>query len=305
MGYKQVKTKDGQVLLITLLVLTIIGIVVVGLVTLSNRDVTQVATSEKYEKLYNASETQVRKIIDNFGKYDKPLDTLPQTFSECQALQAGVSYKCTVQDSSLGSTNFKTDVDINNRKDVQNFEVLKDKSFVLNSTGYAASVDVSWDKTAAIEFTLVVQDASRNLRVIKDVYDLAGIYTGLAGDNPYNQPNAVHSINFQVSDPSNKPTTTRITLTPAGVNGLAASDNVLYISLTPRMTQVNGSVKFNVVAQNAASFPYQIREFVSTSIDTNDNTSPLAKVITQIPLAPQMDSAFDYALISNSAINSY
>ncbi|MFS8130889.1 MAG: hypothetical protein ACMG57_02830 [Candidatus Dojkabacteria bacterium] len=305
MNFKQQKTQQGQVLLITLLVLTIIGIVIVGLVTLSNRDVTQVVTSEKYETLYNSAETEVRKIVDNFGRYDKVLDTLPTVFNTCTAVQTSISYHCTNVDTTTGNTNFKTDIDVTNKKDIQNFEIKKDRSFVVKLAGYAGVIDVSWDKPAAVEFSIIAQDSSRNLKVIKDVYDLAGVYDGLVGDNPYNQPNPNHQINYQVLDASNKPLGTRLNITNTGVNGLAASDYVYYLTITPRLKQDNSSVKFNVVAQNASAFPYQVREFISTSVDTNDSSSPLAKVITQIPLAPQMDSVFDYALISNSAINSY
>ncbi len=303
------KTKEGQVLLITLLVLTIIGIVIVGLVTLSNRDVTQVVTSEKYEKLYNNAETEVRKIVDNFGRYDKPLDSLPATFNTCTAVQVSVSYHCTIVDATTGSTNLKTDIDVTNVKDVQSFEVKKDRSFVLkmNNAGasYTGTIDISWDKPTAVEITLIAQDTSRNLKVIKDVYDLTSTYDGLVGDNPYNQPNADHNFNFLVLDPNNKSLGTRLNITPAGVKGLAATDFIYYLTLTPRLNEDNASVKFNIVSGTPSTFPYQVRQFISSSIDTNDSSSPLAKVITQIPLAPQIDSVFDYALISGSAINSY
>lgn len=296
------KTQNGQVLLITLLVLTIIGIVIVGLVTLSNRDVTQVVTSEKYEKLYNTAETEVRKLVDNFGKYDKPLSTLSSVFNNCAG--GPDSFNCPFEDATIGNTNIKTDVTVIDQKDVIGFEVKKDRSLVLKLTGYTGIIDVSWDKAAAVEFTLIAQDGSRNLKVIKDVYDLAGVYEGLAGDNPYNQPNANHNINYQVKDASNNPTNTRLNITPAGVKGLVASDYVFYLTLTPRMRDADSSLKFTIT-NTTASFPKQIREFIATTRDTNDTSSPLAKVITQIPLAPQMDSVFDYALISNSAINSY
>ncbi len=308
MNFKQ-KQQPGQVLLITLLVLTIIGIVIVGLVTLSNRDVTQVVTSEKYEALYNNAETEVRKIVDNFGRYDKVLDTLPATFNTCSAIQTSVNYHCTIVDASTGNTNLKTDIDVTNTKDVQNYEVKKDRTLVLklsdkgSSVRYSGVLEVSWDKLTAVEFTVIAQDASRNLKVIKDVYDLAGVYDGLVGDNPYNQPNPNHQINYQVLDASNKPLGTRINFGSGGITGLAAGDYIYYLTITPRLKEDNSSVKFNV--KGDSSLPYQIREFISTSVDTNDSSSPLAKVITQIPLAPQMDSVFDYALISKSAINSY
>ncbi|MEO6728541.1 MAG: hypothetical protein ABIM99_01330 [Candidatus Dojkabacteria bacterium] len=309
MSYNKTKTQNGQVLLITLLVLTIIGIVIVGLVTLSNRDVTQVVTSEKYEKLYNSAETEVRKFVDNFGKYDKPLTTIPNTFPSSNCQGAGSSFNCTVTDTGTGSTVFKTDITISDTNVVSNFEVKKDRSFVLKLQGptgasYASNIDIIWDKPAAIEFSIIAQDGSRNLKVIKDVYDLSGTYDGLVGDNPYSTPHPNHPFTFVVKDINNKATSTTINITPGGISGLAVGDNVFYLTITPRLKQDNSSVKFTISGL-AGSFPLQMREFIATSVDTNDSSSPLAKVITQIPLAPQMDSVFDYALISNSAINSY
>lgn len=294
------KTKKGQVLLITLLVLTIIGIVIVGLVTLSNRDVSQVITSEKYEKLYNTSETQVRQIIDNFGKYDKPLTTLPTVFTQCTG--TGLAYNCTFVDTTTGNTNVKTDITVNDTSTITNYEVQKDRSFIMQIKGYSGTLDFTWDKATAVEFSVIAQDSARNLKVVKDVYDLSGVYDGLVGDNPYSTPHPNHPFTYIVKDPSNKANTVTLNMTPAAL-GLGSTDYVYYLTITPRLKTDNESVRFTITG--IAGLLPQIREFISTSVDTNDSNSPLAKVISQIPLAPQMDSVFDYALISNSAINSY
>jgi uncharacterized protein YpmS len=310
MAYKIEKTKNAQVLLITILVLTIIGIVVVGIVSLSNRDVQQVVNSEKYETLYNTAETELRKIIDDFGRYDIALDsTLTTKFNYCQPKQINVEYECSIQDESLGSTKFVTNLNIVNKKEILDFEVKKDRSLIINVAGYTSGLDISWDRAAAVEIGFIVREsaAPRNLKVIKDVYDLSGVYDSLVGNDPYNDTTNIHPFNYTAlsTDPAQRQVSTRIILNAANVAGLLATDAPLYVTITPRIKEDIGSIKINVRPQTPAALPYQIREFTGTSFDGNDTSSPTAKVIAKIPLTPQIDSIFDYAILTNGVLSPY
>ena len=79
------KTKKGQILIITLLVLTILSIVTVSLIVLNSRDVTQTVNSEIYEKVYNSSETKLKEVLGVLPWARNPNDVrrplLPVNFS--------------------------------------------------------------------------------------------------------------------------------------------------------------------------------------------------------------------------------
>lgn len=307
MNYKE---KNAQVLLITLLVLTIVGIVVVGIVTLSNRDVQQVVTTEKYEKLYNTSETELRKLVDAFGRYDIQLDaSLTTKFTYCTPKQATVEYDCALTDTaSTPNSEIRTTINVANKREVIDYEVKKDKSFVLNVTGYNSGLDIRFDRPAALEFSLIAREAAapRNLKVIKGVYDLSGVYDSLVGSDPYNDTTNIHAFNYTPlsGDPAVRQLSTRIIINAANIAGLAGTDVPLYLSITPRIRGEVGSVKLSVVPQTTALL-YQVREFTSSTYDAQDTNTPNARLVTKIPLTPQIETVFDYSILTNGVLSPF
>jgi type II secretory pathway pseudopilin PulG len=311
--------KKGQILVITLLVLTIIAIVTVSLVGLVSRDVKQVASSEQYEEAYNTSETQLKRILNEYGKPGVTLDSIITKFSgsgndlNCvsTALQ---SYKCSVFSNEFSNASLQTEITVKDTNQVNNFEIYKDRSFDLNLSGYIGRLNFSWDKNAAIEFTLIYRDSLGAIQSVKDVYDAGSprIFTSLAADSPYADPNTVdgiHPFNFQdiVSQPDASSVSFSIseilTLTGSTVqSSIGATGSTLSLKITPRMTSKFDSLLFSAIPMEGG-LTNQVREFNAKSYNvTAGSSTPVANLETKIPLNPQPDSILDGSLLTNGVI---
>lgn len=283
-------TKKGQALVITLLVLAIISIVVIGLVVVSNRDVDQVINNESYERLLNASEQRAREIIQTNG-----ITTLPASCGTPSVLPNTTEYNC---GSTTGGTqnDFSGTIEtkIVDRRGVNDFAIAKDRSLDIALTGYTGELQFRWNKNVAMEFNIIYTDTTGATQSIKDVYDLSGVYDSLVSDDPNNDTQNIHDFNFQVLDTTSLPRSTKFTI--SSISGISLG-NTVSLRVTPRSKTTGDIVNITVNAGSPSSFPFQIREFVITSIDSNNASSPLATVIAKVPLSSQIDDIFDYALL--------
>lgn len=283
------KNLKGQALVITLLVLAIISIVVLGVIVVSNRDATQVVNNEKYERLYNESEKKVRETVETFG-----ISGVPTTCGAVVIGPGSSSYDCGTTEQTSDQLVATVDLNIVDSKSIEDFSVSKDRTLDVALNGYNGEVQITWNKAIAMEFNIIYTDASSVTRSIRDVYDLSSVYNSLVGDNPNNDTNNIHDINFQVLDSANIPRSTRFTI--SATNGISLGSTVS-LRITPRSKTANDVVSLTVRAADESSFPLQIREFISSSIDTQDSLSPLASVVAKVPLNPQTDDIFDYTFL--------
>jgi len=307
---KKYKTKNGQILLITLLVLTILSIITVSLVILVNKDIKQVVSNDKYEQSYNASESQLSRFLDKYATYKIPaitaLITDPVLGVGCipgPQFVDKTEVTCTFNnDPNL--TSFKTDttsVVIDDLKKLDAYPINKDSAYELNLnngvSGYNGRLDISWDKQpSAIDFALIYSDSTGKERMIRDVYDFNGIFFSNLGGT-YSSNNLIHPFDFY-NNINNSALNTSFTISKIkGLNGVPKT-----LRITLRMKNLNDSTQVTVIPSDFVTFPIQMREFTSTSFDSKDANPPVAKVQTKIPLYPQLDSFFDYSLISNIAL---
>ncbi len=302
------ETKKAQIMLITLVVLMILGIIVVGIVIVINRDTQETVANQKYEQVLNTAESNLQSIVQKYGNYSIALSSLPSDFNVCSPVVANIEYNCTFQNQDFSSISLTTQVNVQNTKDVREFEIKKDRSLVINlydaaitpAGGYKAGLELTWDNASALDFTLIYTDGSGKDFAIKDVYDESNIYESLVGDDPIGDPAGIHQLDFQALDLSNLQTSVRIAL---GTSTIPAGVTIKSLRITPRMDATFGSIHLSLEAGSKSNFPYQMREFKSTSYDQLEGqTTPVVNVLTQIPLTPQTDSIFDYSFITNDTI---
>jgi len=302
--------KKGQILIITLLVLTIIAIVTVSLVGLVNRDVQQVASTEQYEDAYNTSETQLKKVLDVIGKPSIPISQLPTLLNSptdisCSETQAAQKlYTCSAVNNDFSNTKLTTSITVKDTKDVNDFPIYKDRSFDMNLSGYLDTLNFSWDKNAAIEFELIYNEGGE-IKSIRDVYDNGSprIYTSLAADNPFDPLSTIHPFKFKnyVGKTDDRAVSIRIS-DIVTLSGAPFVGTPITLKITPRMTDKFDSIILNVRGVNN-SLPDQIREFTSKTFDANGgNSTPVANIETKIPLAAQPDSVLDAAILTNGIL---
>ncbi len=309
---KKQEKLNGQIMLITLLVLMILGIIVVSIVVLTRRDTLEVVNTEKYEQALNVSESNILNIIRKYGDYTTSLSTLPNDFNSAATgtcSQGNVStnsnqYRCTFTNIDLTEANLFTEMTISDTRDVDGYTINKDQSLVLNLNGYNQGLNFSWTGSeVALDFSLIYRNLgpAGEYRVIKDVFDMDQVYTSLASDNPYDNLNPIHPFNFTVNNVSDTDNTVSFNIST--FDGWNASHTTVSLRITVRTRETYGSIDLDVLSTNPGNFPYQIRQFESVSFDPSDTASPVARVITQIPLFPQVDSVFDHSFITNDSVD--
>jgi hypothetical protein len=282
---------SAQALVITLLVLSIISIVVTGVVVVSRRDINQVVNNEKYERLFNESESKVRETVQTYG-----ITSIPATCSAPAILPGSSSYSCGTTNLTTDQLNSRVDLNIVDKKSFEDFSVSKDRTLDVALNGYSGEIQVRWNKLLAMEFAIIYTDAGGNIQTIRDVYDMANVYNSLIGDDPNSDTGNIHDINFQILDSGAISTTTKFTI--SATNGISLG-STLSLRITPRSKTASDIVSLTVKASDESSFPFQVREFISNSLDPADTGSPLASVVAKVPLNPQIDDIFDYTLLVN------
>ena len=282
------KMKKGQILIITLLVLTILSILTISLVVLNNRDVGQTVNNEVYEKIYNSSETKLKEVIGILTNSNQSLSILPTNYgSSCVSLGGSIAtYECNFNLTSDSDTaiTYSDKITISNEKDITNYSLSKDRPLSLNLDGYAGGLRISINKAMALDFTLIYLQGA-TYRTLSGVYDPStGTYNSTdPGFSSYFAPISGNPLNFNLTIP-------------------AAYSAFKQLSITPRSKAVGDAVLISVTGLDLSTYPVQVRRFYSQAYRNNDADSPSVKIVSQFPLTPQLEGMLDYALITSDTV---
>lgn len=285
---------SAQILLVTLLTLMVVAIIVIGVAAVASRDVQQVVANRNYSQLYDSAENSILEFVDKYGDLDEPLvnvtnpTSIPAGYSCQPDTSIPGAYRCA---KTEGTT--VNELTIYESRDVIDYELAKDKSFLVNLGGYRGEIQMTWTGSAAIEFGLVYTDGGQ-YHMIGDLYDTSGVFTNNGGD-PLSDPYGNHRFAFV-----NYPGGVRFNI--ASTNGLPGGANTLYLRVTARMQDDPGSTLLSLSGPGVG-FPNQVRVFHGYGYSTLDEVDVLADVISQVPLFPQVAPIFHYALLVDSAVN--
>jgi type II secretory pathway pseudopilin PulG len=285
--------RRGQIMLITLLVLVILGVIISGIVIVLQRDTSQVVVNEKYEQLYNSAEANLKQILDDYATYAIPLSSLPTNFTECLERVSGIKYECSFNNSNYTTFSASTTVEVEDVKRINGFEVQKDDILNLSLNNYRNNLNIKWDGDAAIELGVIYLNTSGEYKIVKDVFDPTNLFS--------NTTISSHSFTFSTlpgEDPNKS-----FSISLDNIVGVDSSATLLNLTITPRMSTNFGSIRIDVEPLDLSSFPYQMRVFRAVSFDGNGGgDTPVVRLETQVPLNPQIDSIFDYSLLTDSDI---
>lgn len=288
---------SAQILVITLLALVIISIIIVGVFNLATRDVQQTVANREYERLYNAAESRIFELVDEFGKYtDVDLPSLVEPSSPSELRNIGTN--CVTVDPSQINCDFKdgttlVSMEIDDTDEIIDFELGKDDSITLDLSGYRGDIEFNISNSSAIEFSLVYT-LSGEPYVVNDFFDVDGVFSSNGGD-PLSDPNGTHAFTFfPIAGTSNY----RFTI--GNISGLPLSARPEFITLTGRRN-AEGIALLDVSGN--AGFPNQIRRITTISYDQATDTNVVARVVTQIPLAPQQLALFNYVLLTPDTVS--
>jgi hypothetical protein len=307
MNYKE--EKKAQILLITILVLMVVAIVVISVIILFNRDVSQVSTNDKYQQAYNISENNIKNIIEKFGDPSVDSSTITSDLGNCSSLPSVEEdkYECLSSYPSQEDEQFRTRLVLSDKKEVSEFEIIKDKPFIINLESYSNGLSFDWDRDIAIELSVVylndlnsnnIQDSNETISQLSDIYDRFSIYDSKVGDDPL----AASIFNFSQNDPDDLDHS--FTFTINAIDGYQSTFKPKLLIITPRTKEDDTrSTKINIVPSDFSTFPYQMRYFESITFDPLDDNTPVATVMSQIPLTPQVDGIFNYSLLTQDNIS--
>lgn len=295
----QSNKKPAQILVVTLFVLMIVAVIVVGVVSVAGKDALQTTADVQYNQLYDAAERTIITIIDSYGSATTPLSNLtnsslvPSGYT-CQANNTTCplgQYLCTR--SETGVTN---QLCIRDSRDISDYELSKDDSFVMPLNNYRGELQIAWVGEAALEFALHYYDTSTaTYGVVNDLFDNNNplIFSSNGGD-PFSDPAGVHALAFQTNASGG------IRFNLSSTTGINANRRLDYLRITPRMRGDTGVILLDVTA-SSAGLPYQVRVFDSVSFASNDNHI-LAQAVSQVPLFPQIINILHYGLLTDSAV---
>ncbi len=275
--------KKGQILVITLLVLTILSIVTVSLVILNTRDVGQIVNSEIYDKVYNSSETKLKEIVGVVGDPTVSLSQLTSKYNTCTNLGGTIlTYECSysLQSDSDPDINYSDTIKVSNEKDIVDYQLEKDRPLTLNMAGYTNNLTITLSKASAVEFTAVYDEGGGVYGSFSDVYDPVGTYSSTNSSTRSYYTNPVPSnTNYFVFN------------TPSGYN-------YKLLSITPRLKDPGDSLLITIKPFDYSTYPVQIRKFESNAYENGNINSPTVKIITQIPINPQTNGLLNYSLLT-------
>ncbi len=299
--------KKGQILLITMLVLMVLAIVIVGIVIVTNRDIGQVTTNQKYEQLYNVAETELQRVVAKYGVSTVRLGDLSRDpdldeyITDCTPVNESLAlgYDCSVSDENALGLELDTEILVVDRKEIRNLEIYKDESITVKLEGYKQSLDVTWDQNVAMEFSMNffidsnnngTWDQNEEIKEVSDIFDNFGVFNSKDPTNTFGftSINSGRGVRFRINS----------------ISTLPANYYTRSITITPRTRENNPNpVLLSVVPSDPGSFPFQVRAFETTTYDTLDNNTPVVEVNSQVSLESQIDSIFNYSLITNGNIS--
>ncbi len=279
----------GQILITTLLSLTIISLLVASLTMIAGRDVVQLATSERYEEFYNIAETELRNHIDQIGISS----ALGSFFEEGECIDAFWCQKNISSNFTPEDILTNTLLVVRDTREIKEMEIKKDSSFNIKlNSNYTGSIIFDWDYDPsqvdiAFEVSLLVNNGGKK-EVLRDVYNPSNILgvgvSGVLFPIGFSQANKTHFV--------------------IDLSAIILNKEALWV--TPRILSP-GSDSDYVILKSAtfsdlSNVPYQIREYISETSQTGIESSPVAKVISRIPLTPQIGSLFDYVLLTDGQL---
>lgn len=286
----------GQILVITLLALVIISIIIVGVFNLTTRDVQQTVANSEYERLYNAAEGRVFELVDELGtNTDTNLSDLIATSSTSDL--RNIASDCVVQLPTKIDCNFYegttiVNMEIEDTDEIIDYELGKDDAITLDLSGYRGDIQFRISQGSALEFSLVYT-LSGEPYVINDLFDDQGVFDSNGGD-PLSDPAGNHAFNFFPVTGSDY-----YRFTVGNIVGLPLSGQPEFITITGRRN-TQGLALLDVSGNSG--FPVQVRRISTVSYDPETQSNVVARVITQIPIAPQHLSIFNYVLLTPDVV---
>lgn len=279
----------GQILITTLLSLTIITLLVASLTMIAGRDVIQLATSERYEQFYNIAETELRNFIDQIGINSG----LSGFFGEGECIdtfwcQKNISSNFTPEDILTNTL-----IVVRDTREIKEMEIKKDSAFNIKlNQNYVGSITFDWEYDPslvdiAFEVALMVDNGGHK-EVLRDVYNPSNILgIGVSGVLFPTGTSQANKTQFVLD-----------------LSTIILSKEALWI--TPRIVSP-GSDSDYVILKSAtfsdlSNVPYQVREYISETSQSGLESSPVAKVISRIPLTPQIGSLFDNVLLTDGQL---
>lgn len=320
MNYK--KQKKAQIMLITLIVLMIVAISVIGITILINRDTEQVAQNQAYTQIANATESKLNTYVREFGglNFDLTQD-LPAECNEFFDPMApnDIVYTCEFSDNEFSTLFVDIETEFRDTNSITEVPVQVDQAYTIRlvdssgTTGYRNQLHLEWTGSIALEFTLIYENSlAGTFEAIKDIYDGHGVFEsfntapqpGLAQNPNDNSPNAYHEFTFLTNVNSLTPAQNATTIDLAAILGASPDLIPQYLLVTPRKNPSTAilATDLTVEPENEATFPPQLREFVVIGFDSTNEESPSATFTSSIPLVPQLDSIFNYALLTRDPI---
>ena len=302
--------KNAQILLVTLLVLMIVAIVIIGIVIISNRDIAQVSTNQKYEQLYNVAEVEIQRVIEKYGDGKRSLVDLSQDgelkdfIQSCTPVNQNIKkgFDCEVQGNNTAGLKLDTTLEVFDTKEMKDLRVYKDESLNLILNGYNQSLNIYWDQGVALEFVLNffidtntnnVWDVDEEIIEIRDIFDKKNIFTSKDQSNAFGFT--------PLTDRSGG-----VTLNINNISSLQSNNNykTRSLALIPRTREDRSTpVILSVTPADLASFPHQLRVFNIETYDSEDENSPFIEINSKLSLEPNIDSIFNYSLITENDIS--
>jgi len=284
---KSTHTIRAQILVLTLLALFIISIIAVAIFNIASRDVRQTVQNREYTRLQNISENRVLELAAVYSNGATAISGIASQTAQLTCTQTGTTqYTCIKADGTSVSSIILEDTNT-----MSNYGLDKDEYFELNLAGYTDSVYFSFTGTTALEFGLITQVTSTQAyKYYGDVFDINSILANSGGD-PFTEPSNNHFFSFV-----NNGTFYSFNLAAA----LPAGETTQRLRITVRKPQ-SGGIGLNLSTDVGS--PNFARKITASTYDQATATGVVAKVSATVPIAPQALSIFDYALLTDGAVN--
>lgn len=275
----KVKTLNGQILIIVMLVLAMISILLVIISRNVRKDATEQLQSEQYEEYYSAVEEELLNIINRNSTCDL------EAVTSCEIDLNNLSNATVLNANKLYVTK-------NDLIEFSNLVVGKDKSVTIDLDGYDDNLTFSWKGTVAWIVNIDYLSPSGQYKTSESIYD---------NNTPPLFPNRdtfINCINF-----------TTISSNSFSFNigdCLSSLPDSPHTSLSVRMRPIMlspGTTELSLSGVDPG-LPPQARIILATAdIDDDLNDSPTIQLELLTPLHRPSLEILDYALRTENRIN--
>lgn len=327
MKYKTGETKKGQIMLITLFVLSIMAILLVMTLRIVLVDNQQADANEDFAVLDAVAQsiTQEYAIGSSESTLDNIVNDCPGDSLKIDIFTVECEFevnKTTLEaNSPIPEENVYTTVKVKDSSIVE-VDIKKDEAYSIELTAprddgngfisFSNSVSFLWpdEGPMAVEIFVIFftdVDAPGNTRYVwdsenEDLRVAYGIFNnGLLPTNPTNEFNITSNVRRGSG-------VFTVDIRSAMNSKLNNANNVpKSIVIIPRME--NSSRNFTIQSardrdhNSNTIYPLQLREITTTTFDRNDPETPIAEVKTKVPLYPQLDALFYYVLLSKQEVS--